>query len=211
MLSLANGACTRMVNRIRRLAAETLESRQLLAGITADQAVYGPVQPTRASADYVVPIPVDTATTARAAEIRIRYDANRLSIDPAQISPGGFWNRRATLVVNVDDQAGEIHAFLYTAEPVTSRDREVIKMEFTPRDQSDKQSPQQIEIRELRFDEGENLVVDDSENFSGPSGNENVDQIMREQIMQEQAERDRGHVHSSRFFRARRLCPSVIR
>ncbi|WP_197455287.1 cohesin domain-containing protein [Stieleria neptunia] len=136
-----------MAVQTRRLAAERLESRRLLATVSVEQSF------DESARELRLPLRVENAQDVRAAEIRIEYDPNVVRAEEWKVEPGEFWNGRVSLSVNIDQDAGTITAFLFTAEPVAATAGDLIRIDFQEEACVSQPGAAPITVSHVHFDE----------------------------------------------------------
>ncbi|MDV6033154.1 MAG: hypothetical protein F9B45_24310 [Phycisphaera sp. RhM] len=136
-----------MAVQTRRLAAERLESRRLLATVSVTQSF------DESARELRLPLRVQNAHDVRAAEIRIEYDPNVVRAEEWAVEPGEFWNGRVSMSVNIDQDAGTITAFLYTAEPVEASDGDLVSIGFREEACVSQPGAAPITVSHVNFDE----------------------------------------------------------
>lgn len=138
---------TRMAVQTRRLAAERLESRRLLATVSVTQSF------DESARELRLPLRVENAHDIRAAEIRIEYDPTVVRAEAWTVEPGEFWNGRVSMSVNIDQDAGTITAFLFTAEPVEASGGDLISIGFQEEACVSQPGSAAITVSHVHFDE----------------------------------------------------------
>ena len=138
---------TRMVVQTRRLAAERLESRRLLASVSVTQSF------DESARAFRLPLRVRNAPDIRAAEIRIEYDPNVVRAEEWTVEPGEFWNGSVSMSVNIDQDAGTITAFLFTAEPVEASAGDLLSIGFQEEACVSQPGAAPITVSHVHFDE----------------------------------------------------------
>ncbi|QEF99994.1 hypothetical protein Mal15_40610 [Stieleria maiorica] len=113
-----------MALQTRRLAAERLECRRLLASVSVAQSW------NESERELSLPFRVERANDLRAAEIQIRYDPDVIRTDDLNIQPGPIWNGDVAMAVKIDHDSGTVTAFLFSADPVQADAGEVVSVGF---------------------------------------------------------------------------------
>lgn len=131
----------------RRLEFERLDARELhaIVGIGTESSV--------SSERISVPVTIDDATGVRAAEVRLRYDPQTWSVEPAAIQSGSAWVRGGASMSKVNAEAGEITVFVFAAEELPGDQGTLVNLEFTRQDSAAESSPA-IELQSVRLNEG---------------------------------------------------------
>ncbi len=106
------------------------------------------------AAEISTPIEVSGADGMRAAEVRIQFDPSEVTTDASQIRSGSVWGGHAALIANVDQEAGTIVAFVFSANPVASGDGELIDIDFTPQENAPQDGAIVIDVQRVRLNEG---------------------------------------------------------
>lgn len=123
-----------------RLRCEALESRRLMA------------------ADLVDPLSIAVESSGmeglRAAEIQLSYDPRSLNIEAADIRPGAAWKEQASLVTNVDADAGSVRIFLFSVEPIDTQRGKLVDLHFEVNEGSAIDSGS-VALSHMRLNEGE--------------------------------------------------------
>lgn len=123
-----------------RLRCEVLESRRLMA------------------ADLGAPLSIAVESSGleglRAAEIQLNYDPRSLNIEAADIRPGAAWKEQASLVTNVDADAGSVRIFLFSIEPIDTQRGKLVDLHFEVNEGNaiDRSS---VALSHIRLNEGE--------------------------------------------------------
>ncbi len=136
-----------MAVQTRRLTAERLEFRRLLATVSVTQTF------DESARELRLPLRVENADDIRAAEIRIEYDPNVVRAEEWTVEPGKFWNGNVSMSVNIDQEAGTITAFLFTAEPVEASDGDLISIGFQEEACVSQPGAAPITVSHVHFDE----------------------------------------------------------
>lgn len=138
-----------MRSRHRHLRYELLETRDLLTTVQISDEIVG------YPADRVtVPVNIDDATGVRAAEIRIEYDPALLDVQRKDIVAGSAWAGTAVAMSNVDEQAGVIVVYVFSAENLAGGAGSVIDVSFTIRSDAPP-SRLVIDLAKVRLNEGQ--------------------------------------------------------
>lgn len=113
------------------------------------------------AAEVSTPIEVTGAEGLRAAEVRIQFDPSEVTTDAAHIRSGSLWGGQAAVIANVDQSAGTIVAFVFSARPVTTGDGELIDIHFTPQPNAQHDGPIVIDVQKVRLNEGRISLTND--------------------------------------------------
>ena len=139
----------------RRLAFESLETRRVLSAVSIPVDLTG--QP---SEQVLVPVEIDDATGVRGVEIEINYDTALLDTDNASVLAGSVWPAGSVEVVaNVDDDAGSIVVWVFTAEGLDPGSGSLLQVEFTISSDAFVGNSTEVDLAEVVINEGE-IVVD---------------------------------------------------
>lgn len=106
------------------------------------------------AAEVSTPIEVSGAEGLRAAEVRIQFDPTEVTTDASQIRSGSIWGGKAAVIANVNQEAGTIVAFVFSATPVTSGDGGLIDIDFTTRPSTPHDGSLVIDVQKVRLNEG---------------------------------------------------------
>ena len=111
----------------RRFTFERLEARRVLSAVSI------PVDVTaEPSGQVVVPVEISDSEDVRGVEIEISYDTDLLDADDDSVTAGAVWeDAGADVVVNVDDDAGTIVAWVSAAAGLESLSGSLLDIEFT--------------------------------------------------------------------------------
>ena len=133
----------------RRLRYELLETRDLLTAVQIADGVVG-----HPAGHVTVPVDIDDATGVRAAEIRIEYDTAKLDVLAKDITAGSAWNGKAIAMANIDEQAGTIVVFVFSAERLTEGTGSLIDVSFRIRSDV-RVTKATVDLVEVRLNEGQ--------------------------------------------------------
>jgi hypothetical protein len=101
------------------------------------------------------PVQVRSVDGMRSAEVHIQFDPQKVSTDVSRIRGGTLWDGRVSVLANVDQDAGTIVAFLYSARPIASGDGELLDIHFVSRDNLPSGEPIEIDLQKVRINEGQ--------------------------------------------------------
>ncbi len=139
----------------RRLRVEILEGRRLLAGVLeiADMEACREHE-TIDTAPASVAVLADNLEGLRAAEMRFTYDSKEFDVDSDSIKAGAAWQNKASVVSKVDQAAGTIDVFVFSANPITSSEGQLLEVEFDVVDQLARDVSTHIELTKFELNEG---------------------------------------------------------
>lgn len=153
----------RKANVFRKISAEKLEARQLTASVSVSATPTLPPQESTASVE------VSDAGELRSAEIRFDYDPQKVQIQKDDIRPGSAWNNQAALIANVDEEAGSVHAFIFSTRPINAQTGNLIDVDLDPAPESLCSPELELDLRSVRLNEGEILLKDDPTDGPDPT------------------------------------------
>jgi hypothetical protein len=155
----------------RRVGVENLESRRLLAiladvpfanadrlesdvavirVVTAESVRAGKASHEAEAVDenlldeIAISIAAGNLAGTRAAELRFNYASEAMDIDPNSLQLGDAWRGRASLVRNVDQIAGTVSVFIYSAQPIMVGEGELLHFGGELSDQSALSQPKEL-------------------------------------------------------------------
>ena len=99
-----------------RLRCEILESRRLATADVLDS--------------LAVSVESFDIEGLRAAEIRMKYDPRSLALTGDDIQAGEAWQGRASLISHIDEDAGAVSIFLFSAEPIENQSGKLVDLQF---------------------------------------------------------------------------------
>ncbi|TWU19169.1 hypothetical protein Poly21_13400 [Allorhodopirellula heiligendammensis] len=150
-----------MAKRTSRLTVQCLESRRVMASVSMASAMLPDLSSGGSGSDgqtiaaeVSTPIEVTGADGMRAAEVRIQFDPSEVTTDASRIRSGDVWGGRAAVIANVNQEAGTIVAFVFSATPVATGDGKLIDIDFTPNPGSSLGEPIAIDVQKVRLNEG---------------------------------------------------------
>ncbi len=151
-----------MENNRRPLRLESLEFRNLMASVTTPGISLG------SQNQLSAPVAITRADGMRAAEIRIQYDPVEVTTDSENIIAGSVWGDAAMVVANVNESAGTIVAFVFSAQPVEVTSGSLLDINFQSRRPTALHRSLAIDLQRVRLNEGQvPLSVDP---VDGPDG-----------------------------------------
>lgn len=122
-----------------RLRCEILESRRLATSDVLDS--------------LAVSVESFDIEGLRAAEIRVKYDPRSLDLSDGDIQPGEAWQGRASLISHIDEEAGAVSIFLFSAEPIDSQHGKLVDLQFAAIDSAIAEVSSTT-LTEVRLNEG---------------------------------------------------------
>jgi len=140
-----------MVLMRRRFRFEQLEARSLLAALAS-----GEVSHDAESLDTQVmaSIDVDQLQRLRAVAVEISFDRDRLQLDDLAVRAGSAWGGKGLAIANVDNEQGKANIFIFSARETLGASGSLVELDFQ-RNTSDDDRPWQIELENLRVNDGE--------------------------------------------------------
>ncbi len=123
----------------QRLRYEVLESRRLAATDLASSLSFA--------------VDSNGIEGLRAAEIQVRYDPHKMTLEEVDIQAGNVWKGGASVVSRIDEVVGSVNIFLFSAQPIKSDYGDLVELKF---DISDDLAADVsfAEITKLRLNEG---------------------------------------------------------
>lgn len=149
-----------MENSRRPLRVESLECRHLMASVSVESFTVQTV------GDFTAPIEIRRAGGMRAAEVRLQFDPTMLKVDPANVTAGSVWGDQALVVANVDDHAGTIRAFVFSAHEVPQVSGGLLNIDFQTSEHAQAGRDLSVDLQEVRINEGQ--IPLDVEPVEGP-------------------------------------------
>ena len=152
----------------RRLAFEVLETRRVLSAVSI------PVDLTGHPSDQVlVPVEIDDAADVRGVEIDINYDTALLDADNESVLAGTVWPEgSAEVVANVDDDAGSIVVWIFTAEGLDPGGGSLLQIQFTISSDAVVGDSTDVDLAEVVLNEG--AIAVDPEPQPGPDSTDGL-------------------------------------
>ncbi len=111
-------------------------------------------QSSAVAAEVSTPIDVTGARGLRAAEVRIQFDPAEVTTDASKIRSGSVWSGQAAIIAKVDQSAGTIVAFVFSANPVTTGEGQLIDIDFVAQSKARHDGPIEIDVQKVRLNEG---------------------------------------------------------
>ncbi len=148
-----------MAIRKKRLSVESLESRRMMASVSMPSVMLpvpsADIFKSAIPPEISTPIQVHSVDGMRSAEVHIQFDPQKVSTDVSRIRGGELWDGRVSVLANVDQDAGTIVAFLYSARPIRSGDGELLDIQFVSQDNRPSGEPIEIDLQKVRINEGQ--------------------------------------------------------
>ncbi len=144
-----------MATFLRRLRLESLETRQLLAGL------FGPdrVEDYQEAASKPT-VPSVFAVTAvnleglRSAEVHLNFEAGELDVTAASVKAGAAWQGKASVISKVDETTGTLNVFVFSVNPIANPEGELLAVEFDLVDELATDVSTQIALTKFELNEG---------------------------------------------------------
>ena len=145
-----------MVKVPRRLRVESLETRRLLATLLEPPAPLSCLGHSHTPMTEVsVAVEAQNLSGLRGAEFEFRYETAKMDLDPQSIKLGSAWQGKASMVSNIDDLAGTIRIFVYSANPIASSAGELVELEFDVVDHMAADIASRVELMKFELNEGQ--------------------------------------------------------
>jgi hypothetical protein len=141
-----------MRNINRQFRVERLEARFLLAALVdAEQAT------TIASTQLAEAASIDFSEVQglRGAALEIRFDNERLRVDPRDVRAGSAWGGKGMSIANVDNEEGTINVFVFSARESEVGHGSLVEIDFRRSHNIPDESPPTIDVNRLRLNDQE--------------------------------------------------------
>ncbi|QDV23130.1 cohesin domain-containing protein [Aureliella helgolandensis] len=139
----------------RRLSLESLEARKLFAGLVGTESAgfCGPVRP---PASEEIRLSVETSRTegVRAAELQFEFDPSKFQLAPSDVTPGEAWQGKATLLTNIDHQAGLVSVLVYSSVAIQSDATDLVHLDLDLVDELAADVAADFVLKNLELNEG---------------------------------------------------------
>lgn len=150
----------------RKLIAEQLECRQLLASVMMEPVSATLMRPSAAA------VHVENAADLRAAEVHFKYDPLLIQIQQDDIRPGAAWSNGASVISKVDESVGEVTVFVFSSTAADVRDGNLLEIALKRTSIGRCHSSATIDLQEVRLNEGE--IVLTNEPVVGPDSTDGM-------------------------------------
>jgi hypothetical protein len=115
----------------------------------------GELQSTLDGLEPSVAIEAERISGLRGATVQVKFDPDAVSIERRNLRPGAAWEGRASLLARVDDEAGLIDVFIFSANPVTAERGSLLDLDFDLLDDLADEQARLIEVTHVQLNEGQ--------------------------------------------------------
>ncbi len=136
----------------RQIRFERLEARALLA---ADLGVSAWTIDLQEADTVAAAVAIEEAEGVRAASIKIQYDRDIVQPDVKTIRAGSVWGGKGLALANVDDEAGTITAFVFSAQGLNAGSGTLLEVDFFLHDTELAPNAKLLDLTQLNLNEGE--------------------------------------------------------
>lgn len=138
----------------RRLRIESLECRRVLAAVDIpDDLVAQP------GSQVTALVQVQESAGTRAAEVRLSFDPNVLTLQDTDVVAGSVWGVNAQVVANVDQAAGTLSVFVFAADSFNGGNGSLIQIRFGVRANAVVGNSTVLNLTNVRLNEGQIVVT----------------------------------------------------
>lgn len=144
-----------MATFLRRLRLESLETRQLLAGLLGPDRVEDYQElVSKATVPSVVAVTAENLAGLRSAEMHLSFEAGELDVTAASVKAGTAWQGKASVISKVDEAAGTLNVFVFSVNPIAMPEGELLAVEFDLVDELATDVSAQIALTKFELNEG---------------------------------------------------------
>jgi hypothetical protein len=144
-----------MAKTPRRLRLESLETRQLLAGLVGLEQSGGLSESASVlNTSSVVAVTAENLQGLRSAEVQLNFEAGELDVAAASVKAGAAWQGKASIISKVDEASGTLNVFVFSVNPIATSDGELLAVEFDVSDEMAEDVSTQIALTKFELNEG---------------------------------------------------------